>query len=40
MKKLTIIIPVYNAEKFIDACLSGIVEQDNGNIENDESKES
>lgn len=33
MKKLTIIIPVYNAEKFIDACLSGIVEQDNGNIE-------
>lgn len=33
MNKLSIIIPVYNGEKFIDRCLESILSQDNGKLE-------
>ena len=33
MTKLSIIIPIYNGERFIERCLDSIVSQDNGNIE-------
>ena len=33
MNKLSIIIPVYNGEKFIDRCMHSILSQDNGHLE-------
>lgn len=33
MNKLSIIIPVYNGEKYIDRCLESILSQDNGKLE-------
>ncbi|MEG1442219.1 MAG: glycosyltransferase [Oscillospiraceae bacterium] len=33
MQKLTIIIPVYNAEKYLRRCISSIIEQDYPNLE-------
>ena len=33
MTKLSIIIPIYNGERFIERCLNSIVSQDNGKIE-------
>lgn len=33
MTKLSIIIPIYNGERFIERCLNSIVKQDNGKIE-------
>lgn len=43
MKSLSIVIPVYNGEKFIENCIESIAKQDNGKIEvvmvNDGSKD-
>ena len=33
MNKLSIIIPVYNGEKFIDRCMHSILCQDNGHVQ-------
>lgn len=33
MNKLSIIIPVYNGEKYIDRCLESVLSQDNGKLE-------
>ena len=33
MKKLSIIIPVYNVEKYVAYCLDSVIAQNSGNIE-------